>query len=197
MKQTTPIVSSGKGSGGGSGGSSGGSKGVGLTSKQLVTKGAGIAEKLMKDLSLTKEQASGIVGNLINEGGLIPNRIENKVSGAVLVGKLVIGTSVGYGWAQWTTRSRQQKLADYAKSQGVDYTTTDLTDDINYGYLVKELQTDYPTVLKNLKSKTTLRDATEVILKQFEAPKDQSDPVLDTRTASAQDILDELIRLGY
>jgi hypothetical protein len=193
MKQTTPIVSSGKGSGGGSGGS----KGVGLTSKQLVTKGAGIAEKLMKDLSLTKEQASGIVGNLINEGGLIPNRIENKVSGAVLVGKLVIGTSVGYGWAQWTTRSRQQKLADYAKSQGVDYTTTDLTDDINYGYLVKELQTDYPRVLKNLKSKTTLRDATEVILKQFEAPKDQSDPVLDTRTASAQDILDELIRLGY
>ena len=63
--------------------------------------------------------------------------------------------------------------------------------------LSRELQTDYPRVLKNLKSKTTLRDATEVILKQFEAPKDQSDPVLDTREASAQDILDELIRLGY
>ncbi len=164
-------------------------KGTALTSAEKAKKGAGIAKKLMSDLGLTNVQAAGIVGNLIAESGLIPDRIQG---GGVKVGKLRINGSTGYGYAQWTSSNRQQNLADYAKSMGVDYTQKNLTDEINYGFLVKEFKDSYKGVLTKLKTKTTVRSATEWIMKEWERPKDQSDAKVSERTGYSQQVLEAM-----
>ena len=164
-------------------------KGTALTSAEKAKKGAGIAKKLMSDLGLTNVQAVGIVGNLIAESGLIPDRIQG---GGVKVGKLRINGVTGYGYAQWTSSNRQQNLANYAKSMGVDYTQKNLTDDINYGFLVKEFKDSYSGVLSKLKTKTTVRSATEWIMKEWERPKDQSDGKVSERTGYSQQVLEAM-----
>jgi hypothetical protein len=164
-------------------------KGTALTSAEKAKKGAGIAKKLMSDLGLTNVQAVGSVGNLIAESGLIPDRIQG---GGVKVGKLKINGATGYGYAQWTTSNRQQNLANYAKSMGVDYTQKNLTDDINYGFLVKEFKDSYSGVLSKLKTKTTVRSATEWIMKEWERPKDQSDGKVSERTGYSQQVLEAM-----
>jgi hypothetical protein len=173
---------------GGSGGSGGGS-GIGLlTDTATITKGAAVACKLVTDLGLTKYQAAGILGNLSAEGFPYPDRIQG---GGVIRGKLRINGSTGYGWAQWTTSDRQRGLANYASSLGINYQTQNLTDDVNYGYLVKEFRDSYLTAT-SLKSKTSLRAATEAVLKRFEAPANQSNAVVTERTARAQQFLDAM-----
>jgi hypothetical protein len=171
----------------GGGGGGGGSIGL-LTNAATITKGALVACRLVTDLGLTNYQAAAILGNLSAEGFPYPDRIQG---GGIKRGKLIINGATGYGWAQWTDPDRQQGLANYAKSKGVDYRTTNLTDEINYGYLVKEFKATYLSYT-NLKSKTTLRTATEAILKRFEAPADQSNAVVTERTARAQQFLDEM-----
>ena len=97
-------------------------------------KGAEIAKRLMVDLGITNFQAAGIVGNFIAESSLIPDRIQG---GGIQRGLLRIDGATGYGYAQWTASNRQQNLANYAQSLGVDYTATPLTDEVNYGFAVK------------------------------------------------------------
>lgn len=164
-------------------------KGTALTTKEKAKKGAGIAKKLMSDLQLTNKQAAGIVGNLIAESGLIPDRIQGS---GVKVGKLRINGKTGYGYAQWTSSNRQQNLADYAKSLGVDYQKTNLTDEINYGFLVKEFKDSYKGVLSKLRTKDSVRAATELIMKEWERPADQSDAKVSERTSYSQQILDAM-----
>lgn len=164
-------------------------KGTALTSKEKAKKGADIAKKLMGDLGLTNIQAAGIVGNLIGESGLIPDRIQG---GGVKVGKLRINGVTGYGYAQWTSSNRQQNLANYAKSFGVDYTQQNLTDEVNYGFMVKEFKDSYQGILTKLKSKTTIRSATELIMKEWEVPADQSDGKVSERTGYSQQVLDAM-----
>lgn len=167
----------------------GGGSGIGLlTNQQTIDKGAEVACRLMVDLGLTNFQAAAIVGNLSAEGFPYPDRIQG---GGVRRGKLKIDDTTGYGWAQWTSRSRQQGLANFASSKGINYQTTNLTDEINYGYLVKEFKDTYLTST-GLKSTTTLRSATEVILKKFERPRDQSNAVVTERTARAQQFLSNM-----
>jgi len=171
-------------SGGGGGGS-----GIGLISNEAtLTKGAEVACKLKRDLGLTDFQAAAIVGNLSAEGFPYPDRIQG---GGVIRGKLRINGVTGYGWAQWTDSRRQRGLANFASSLGIDYRTTNLTDDVNYGYLVKEFRDSYLTAT-SLKSKSNLRSATEAVLKRFEAPLDQSNAVVTERTARAQQFLSKM-----
>jgi hypothetical protein len=160
-----------------------------ITNAATLTKGALVACRLVTDLGLTKYQAAAILGNLYSEGFPYPDRIQG---GGIKRGKLVINGTTGYGWAQWTSANRQQGLANYAKSKGVNYLTTNLTDEVNYGYLVKEFKDTYLSYT-NVKSKTTLRSATEAILKKFESPADQSDAVVTSRTNRAQQFLDEML----
>lgn len=172
-----------------SSGGGGGGSGIGLISNDAtLTKGAAVACRLMVDLGLTNFQAAAILGNLSAEGFPYPDRIQGD---GIIRGKLRINGSTGYGWAQWTDSGRQQKLANFASSKGVNYQTTNLTDDINYGYLVKEFKDSYLTAT-SLKSKTNLRSATEAVLKRFEAPADQSNAVVTERTARAQQFLDKM-----
>jgi hypothetical protein len=128
-------------------------------------RGGWLLLRLMADLSLTPEQAAGIVGALAYESDGITAIQERGVAP---------GKS-GFGWAQWTADRRANFFrwcADH--NMGV-------TDDAaNYGFLIDELKGSEAHALDRIRQTTTIDAATETTVKQFERP---SDPEKETRGA--------------
>lgn len=73
----------------------------------------------------------------------------------------------GYGLAQWTSYSRKEKLYSLAKDDGCSI--GDLQVQLNY--LGWELQNKYSKMHKTLKVTTDIKNATMVVLRDFECPK--------------------------
>lgn len=92
--------------------------------------------------------------------------------------------SAGYGLVQWTHWSRKQNLYNFIKERNLSIGSIEgqaafiLTELKGYGLLTK------------LQNETDLRRATELILKQYEKPLDQSDANVTRRTGYAKEILD-------
>lgn len=155
---------------------------------QKATKGAQIATKLIADFSLTKEQAAGFAGNLWEESGFYPARVQHKPGSVVK--PLVIDGKTGYSWSQWTHDSRQISLKNHAKSKfGVDLTVQPANDDIAYSFLAHELKTTHKGALNNLRKSTDVKSATHVILNQYEQPHDRSEAALNKRANHANIVL--------
>ena len=116
---------------------------------------ASVRDRLARDLHISREAASGIVGNLQAESGL--QAIQEKGGG-------------GFGWAQWTG-SRRTEFEAYAKTHGGV-----TSDQANYGFLVTELQKpQFADVLARLRSKDiTYAEASDIIMKRYENPRNQS-----------------------
>lgn len=144
---------------------------------------------------------AGIMGNMQNESGIIACRMQgdfssgystsktyaDKVdSGAISRSSFVNNGPNGGGWGlvQWTYYTLKEKLYDYAKAtkQSIGSLKMQLE------FLVKNLQEDYPSVWKSLKSATSVRQAASVFLYQFERPDDQSQAVENQRTADGEAI---------
>ena len=158
-----------------------------FNSTDTNVKGCEIIQKLKGDLDITDVQAAGIVGNLIAESGLIPDRIEGA---GVKKGLLAEAGGGGYSWAQWTSADRKKGFKDYALTKGLNLDNSPATDDVAYGYLVEEISTKYKGFLKDLKTKTTVRDAAVSTLKKYEQPLNQGKSAQDERTAFGQNVLD-------
>jgi hypothetical protein len=156
-----------------------------------ISKGVKLAQDLMKDLSLTKVQASGIVGNIRAESNIIPNRVQGV---GTQVGFLKLDGTTGYGYSQWTWESRQKSLATFAQSKGINYKTTQLSDSINYDFIIHEFtkETEFINVLNELKNTNTLKDAVNLVLFKYERPENQLEPEQNKRLALAQQILNKL-----
>ncbi len=142
-------------------------------------------------------QTAGIMGNLMMESGLRPNNLQNvfekkfgltdqqytdKVNSGEISCTNFYSDGAGYGLAQWTYWSRKKAL--YAKCYP----------DIGglqkqVAYMISELA-GFPTVQKRLPECTTIRQVTEVIMKFYEMPADQSNAALTTRTNYGQQIYD-------
>ena len=152
-------------------------KTVPSTETEKSLKGAYIANRLTKDLGLTKEQSAGVVGNLWAESSLIPDRIQGS---GIKRGTLPEAGKLGYGWAQYTHPSLKSDLIQFAKGKGIDLNTQPMTDELNYEYL-KRWISKRSSKLTALKSKSDMRSATEYFLKQYERPKDQSQQQVDKR----------------
>ena len=75
--------------------------------------GSIIWEALTKN-GFTEYAAAGIMGNLKAESNLDPKILQ----GGGHSDNIVIDGVTGYGLAQWTYITRQQKLADFAKAKG-------------------------------------------------------------------------------
>lgn len=129
---------------------------------------------------------AGLMGNLYAESALCSNNLENVKekklgyndsnytesvdSGAY---KNFVKDSAGYGLAQWTYWSRKQgllKKAQQKKASIGDY-------NVQLEYLMDELQKDYKSVLSVLKTAKTIEEASNKVLFDFEAPRDQSPQV--------------------
>lgn len=74
--------------------------------------------------------------------------------------------STGYGLCQWTLKSRQKKLYDFAKARGVS--VGDETMQVNF--CLAELRGEYPALWEYLKAAQDLYDAAARICKEYERP---------------------------
>lgn len=145
---------------------------------------------------------AGLMGNLRAESGLYPDRVQGDIpyssysknytaqvdSGAISEYDFVHDgpNGGGYGLAQWTFDSRKQALYDLYKSGNYDSIgSVELACD----YLWIELQ-QYYIVLNVLKTATSIRQASDCVLHDFESPKDQSTAVEETREALGQEVYD-------
>lgn len=123
---------------------------------------------------------AAIMGNLYAESGLIPNNLQNngntnlkmtdeEYTTAVDTGKYAAVTFVndkyGYGLAQWTYYSRKQNLLDYAKSLKVSIGDPAM----QVKFIIKELA-GYPALMNILKTATSVQQASDAFLADFERP---------------------------
>jgi hypothetical protein len=149
-------------------------------SNSAYKKAATYAKRMMKDLGLTDFQAAGIFGNLLFESGgeLKPDIVENKKG--FTIQNIPLGVdSVGVGWAQWTNSrgaiTGQGRMDKFLFPEGKRKPSTQITDEYNYNYVLKDLRGDYKYVLNLIKETKTLRAASDIFLLKFEVPQDQGD----------------------
>lgn len=127
---------------------------------------------------------AGLMGNLYAESGLISNNLQNvynkalDMSDADYTAKVDNGLykdfvfdRAGYGLAQWTYQSRKMGLLALAHSKSVSIGNLDM----QLEYLEKELH-NYG-LIKKLNAATSVLEASNVILHEFEKPADQTTAV--------------------
>lgn len=139
---------------------------------------------------------AGLMGNLEAESGMIPNNMENAYEGTyndITYTNAINNGSyskaqftddwIGYGLAQWTYPSRKEALYEMWKSgnySGID----DIA--LQCSYLWYELQTDYVGVLSVLKTASSVREASDKVLHDFENPLVQDEAVERYRASMGQ-----------
>ena len=142
---------------------------------------------------------AGLMGNLDAESGLHPDRVQGDVpysdyskeytanvdNGVITEYDFVYNGpgGGGYGLAQWTFYTRKQALYNMHKSGG--YSSIGSIE-LACDYLWYELQASFPGVLSVLKSATSIRQASDKVLHDFENPADQSEAVEIQRAAMGQ-----------
>lgn len=73
---------------------------------------------------------------------------------------------VGYGLCQWTSSGRKAGLLAFAKEQGKSIGDENMQID----YLIHELSTGYKKVFEVLKNATSVKEASDVVVLQYERP---------------------------
>ena len=150
----------------------------------------------LKKQGYTDAGVSGIMGNLYAESAFNPTNLQNtfekklglndneyttKVDNGIYTN--FIHDGAGYGLAQWTYWSRKQGLLNYAKSKNVSI--GNLT--MQLEYLIKEFS-GYKGLVDLMKTTSSIKEASDFILLNFERPKDQSDAVKNKRFEYSQNI---------
>lgn len=159
----------------------------------------------LKAQGLTDAGAAGLMGNLYAESGLRPNNLQNSYEGKLGMADAEYTEMVdrgtyanfgndraGYGLAQWTYPSRKAALLAYAKAAGKSI--GDLW--MQLGFLMQELSTGYKTVLNVLRTTVSVREASDIVLLQFERPADQSEARRKQRAEYGQKYFDKYAKKG-
>lgn len=161
-------------------------------------------QKVMWDFLLSKFEnefaVAGFMGNLYAECGLRSNNLqqtyEKKLgytdttyTSAVDSGEYTnfIKDSAGYGLAQWTYWSRKEMLLNFAKEANKsigDY-------QMQLDFLWYELEKNFKSLVKSLKATTSVREASDLVLHEFEEPADQSEAVEVKRAGYGQTYYDK------
>lgn len=148
--------------------------------------------RFLKSQGMTDAGAAGLMGNLYAESGLNPTNLQNSYevklgytdatyTTAVDSGKYTnfVYDKAGYGLAQWTYWSRKQAFFAFCKAAGAS--VGDL--DTQLKFLMKELLESFPGVLQALRSATSVREASDVVLLQFERPASKDTEATQTKRA--------------
>lgn len=144
----------------------------------------------------------GLMGNLMAESGLKANNLQNSYNKKLNISDedytMVVDEGAypdfvtdkaGYGLAQWTYWSRKQKLLQYAQAYGCSIGDENMQVD----FMIGELMASYPSVLNVLKTATSIREASDCVLTQYERPADQSESVKAKRAAYGEDLMKQLL----
>lgn len=135
---------------------------------------------------------AGLMGNLQAESGMIPYRLQgdfttgystsinytNNVDAGRITESEFVNDSKGYGLAQWTYYSRKQNLYNMYVSGGYS-SIGDVG--LACAYLISELNSSYSGVLAVLRTATTVKQASDIVLHQFENPAQQGPDVENYR----------------
>ena len=155
-----------------------------------------------KSKGLNDYGIAGLLGNMEAESGLKPNNLENTGnarlgmtdeeytaavdSGAYTKDQFVYN-EFGYGICQWTYWSRAKALYEFAKSRNVSIGNLEM----QLEFLYKELSESYPSVLNTLKNATSVLEASNAVLLNYERPADQSVSVQNERASYGQKYYDK------
>ncbi|OUM65878.1 carbohydrate-binding module family 18 protein [Piromyces sp. E2] len=139
-----------------------------------------------------KYGAAGLMGNLYAESFLRPDNLEDIYNNQLGMTdreytegvnndsyKNFVNDNTGYGLAQWTYSTRKQALLDYAKNKGVSIDDLDM----QLNFLWEELNNNYNPLVVKLKNATSVRDASNDVIFDFERPVDQGQTQQDNRAA--------------
>lgn len=148
---------------------------------------------------------AGLMGNLFAESKLNPKNLQQTYekrlgftdetyTEAVDSGtyKNFINDSAGYGLAQWTYYSRKQELFNFAVNSGSSIGDLDL----QLNYLWYELTIMFPYVVNVLQKATSVLEASNKVLFDFEAPADQSIEMQEKRARYGQVYYDRYAHEG-
>lgn len=145
---------------------------------------------------------AGLMGNLQAESGINPENLQNTgeralgmtdqqyteaVDKGTYTAEQFATDGYGYGIAQWTYKSRKAALLKYAHEH--EFSVGDLGMQVDF--LLDELRFSYPRVMYTLQNATTVREASDSVLLDFERPKNQSEENQARRAELGQKILDE------
>ena len=147
-----------------------------------------------KEKGLNDFAVAGIMGNIYAESGFKPTNLQNayekklgytddSYTAAVDNGSYgnFVKDSAGYGLAQWTYWSRKQALLEYARSVGKSI--GDLS--MQLDFMWKEMQ-GYKSMMTTLNSATSVLEASNAVLLQYERPADQSESAQNRRAGYGQ-----------
>jgi len=151
----------------------------------------------LKGKGFTDIAAAGIMGNFQAESALIPNNLQNSFKGklgytdtsytaAVDSGAYTKFTSdnAGYGLAQWTYGARKEGLLKYAQRQ--NKSVGDLNVQLEYMW-IEMSRGGYLAIMNAF---TTIKAASDFILKNYEQPANQGAGVQNERAGYAQGFYD-------
>ena len=148
--------------------------------------------KYLKAQGLTDAGVAGLMGNIYAESGLNPKNLQNSYekklgyTDATYTASVDNGTytnfvrdSAGYGLCQWTYWTRKQALYAFCKAIGASI--GDL--DAQLRFLMKELSESFKSVLGVLMTTASVREASDIVLLQFERPAKMNDPTVQQKRA--------------
>ena len=157
--------------------------------------------QFLKSKGLNDYAVAGIMGNLYAESGLISINLQNsyevlgsdeeytrKVDSGEYSKENFVNDSAGYGLAQWTYYARKAALYDYAKLKGASIGDLDMQLEFLWGEL-----SEYGGLMSELKNATTVREASDAFLLDFERPADQGEGQRARRAGYAQEFYDEFV----
>lgn len=149
---------------------------------------------------LNEYGVAGLMGNLFAESGLNPRNLQNSYEKSLAMNDNAYVAAVdngtytnfvhdkaGFGLAQWTYWSRKQNLLNFARATGKSI--GDLI--MQLDFLWKELSESYPGVVAVLKSATSVLEASNAVLLNYERPANQSDGVQTKRAEYGQRYYDQ------
>lgn len=162
--------------------------------------GSSDAEKvwfyLIEECGYTKAGAAGVLGNMVNESGVIPNRVQmgygwddDSYTSAVDSGSYgnFVYDSIGYGLVQFTSWNLKQQVLNKANEFGKSVGDIE----VQLSCLKDMLENDYQDLDSLLRSSNDVRECCVAFLLQYERPADQSYYVQNLRTQSAQEFYDQ------
>ncbi|MBQ8238751.1 MAG: hypothetical protein IJZ39_11460 [Oscillospiraceae bacterium] len=159
----------------------------------------------LKAQGLTDEGAVGTMANIKAESNGKPGNLQNTfekklgMTDAEYVAAVDAGTytnfatdGAGFGICQWTFHTRKEALLGYVKKMAVS--VADLEGQLLF--MAHEMATNYKSMWNLLKTTTSIKEASDAVLTQYERPADQSDAAKAKRVAYAQEFYEKYAAHG-
>ena len=151
----------------------------------------------LKNKGLNDFAVAGLCGNIRAESGFSPINMQDSFEKKLgFTDKTYVAAvdngiynnfvrdSVGFGITQTTYWSRKQNLLEFAKSRGVSIGDLEMQLD----FLWKELNELFAPTLAKLKKATSVKQASDIVLTEFEMPGDMGNSMKNLRAGYGQEI---------